>query len=194
VSLAPKKTSWFWGILLLATVALLIYQVRSLIVPALGAVEGLVYQAGAFGPILMVLATGIWITLLLPGPLILGLSGTLFADHPLVAIAVSSLGIALAQATAFILARSFMRQAVLDKVGHKPWFRWLSQKVEEKGAKGVLVIRLLPGFPNTLANYGFGVTKIKFWPYLLASWLGTLPLITVFILGAAEFIQILREH
>jgi uncharacterized membrane protein YdjX (TVP38/TMEM64 family) len=191
---SARKKTWLWTVPLVIVVVLVLFKLRTQIGPALDALEVLVHEAGVFGPVLLVFATGVWLTLVLPGPMILGLSATVFAHNPVLAIAVSSLGLALAQAAAFILARFFMRDAVLNKIGQQPWFRKLDQKVEEKGSKGVFVIRMIPFFPNTLANYGFGLTKISFWPYLLASWAGTLPLITVFILGATGFIHVLKDH
>lgn len=187
-----KKARWLWMLALAVGALALLLSLRSQIAPALETLEALVRQAGALGPFILVLATAAWITMLLPGPLILGLSSTIYAHDPVLAITISSLGIALAQGTAFLLARFSMRRAVLDKLGHQPWFSWLDRKVEEKGAKGVFVIRMLPVFPNTLANYGFGLTKIAFWPYLLASWAGSLPLIALMVLGTTGLIQVLK--
>src|SRR5438270_264472 len=43
------------------------------------------------------------------------------------------------------------------------------------GFKIVLLTRLSPLFPFTLLNYAFGLTKVRFRDYLLASWIGMLP-------------------
>jgi uncharacterized membrane protein YdjX (TVP38/TMEM64 family) len=188
----PRKKTWLWMVPLLAIAGVVIFQMRRQIVPTLNALETLVGQAGYFGPVLLVLVMGLWLTLLLPAPLILGLAGTVYAHSPFLAVLVSSMGVALAQCSAFILARFYFRQAVLNKLGHQLWFRKLDEQVEEKGAKGVVLIRVLPVFPNTLCNYAFGLTKISFGPYILASWAGSLPLVTVLVLGTSGFIQFME--
>ena len=43
------------------------------------------------------------------------------------------------------------------------------------GFKIVLLTRLSPLFPFTLLNYAFGLTKVRFRDYVLASWIGMLP-------------------
>ena len=47
--------------------------------------------------------------------------------------------------------------------------------VAEAGWKIVLLVRLSPVFPFGLLNYAFGVTRVKFTHYLLASWIGMMP-------------------
>ena len=94
----------------------------------------------------------------------------------------------------FFLARFWVRDAVLGRIGHRVWFQKLAQQVEKKGAKGVFVVRILPVFPNTLCNYAFGLTKIPLVPYLLASWAGSLPLVTVLVLGTSGFIQFMEGY
>jgi uncharacterized membrane protein YdjX (TVP38/TMEM64 family) len=39
----------------------------------------------------------------------------------------------------------------------------------------VFLMRLSPIFPYSLINYSLGLTKVPFWEYILASWLGMLP-------------------
>ena len=190
----PRKTSYRFYIPILIIIAVVMFQMRNQVIPTLNALEGLVAQAGIFGPIILVLVIGVWLTLLLPGPLILGLAGTAYAHSPLLAILLSSLGVSLAQCMVFLLARFWVRDAVLGRIGHRVWFQKLAQQVEKKGAKGVFVVRILPVFPNTLCNYAFGLTKIPLVPYLLASWAGSLPLVTVLVLGTSGFIQFMEGY
>src|SRR5260370_29111326 len=65
------------------------------------------------------------------------------------------------------------------------WYRsrWASTRrfcaldpaVAAGGFKIVLLTRLSPLFPFTLLNYAFGLTKVRFRDYVLASWIGMLP-------------------
>ena len=72
-------------------------------------------------------------------------------------------------------------------------FQKLSQTVDKNGARGVFVIRILPVFPNTLCNYALGLTNISFGPYILASMAGSLPLVTVLVLGTSGFIYLMES-
>jgi uncharacterized membrane protein YdjX (TVP38/TMEM64 family) len=40
---------------------------------------------------------------------------------------------------------------------------------------------LSPVFPFNLLNYAFGLTKVSFWNYALASWIGMLPGTIMFV-------------
>ena len=45
----------------------------------------------------------------------------------------------------------------------------------KQGAKLVFLLRLSPVIPFNLSNYFYGLTVVKFWPYVLASWIGMMP-------------------
>jgi uncharacterized membrane protein YdjX (TVP38/TMEM64 family) len=50
----------------------------------------------------------------------------------------------------------------------------------------VALLRLSPLLPFNLSNYLYGVTKISFWPYVAASWVGMIPGTFLYVyLGAA---------
>ena len=51
----------------------------------------------------------------------------------------------------------------------------LDKAIGARGANIVLLTRLSPLFPFNLLNYAYGLTKIKFRPYILASWVGMMP-------------------
>jgi uncharacterized membrane protein YdjX (TVP38/TMEM64 family) len=76
---------------------------------------------------------------------------------------------------AFWLGRTLARGWVEAKVAANPKFRAIDQAVAENGFKIVFLTRLSPVFPFTLLNYAFGLTKVRFRDYLVASWVGMLP-------------------
>jgi uncharacterized membrane protein YdjX (TVP38/TMEM64 family) len=76
---------------------------------------------------------------------------------------------------AFWLGRTLLRGWVEAKVAGNPKFRAIDQAVAENGFKIVLLTRLSPVFPFLLLNYAFGLTKVRFRDYLIASWVGMLP-------------------
>ncbi len=49
------------------------------------------------------------------------------------------------------------------------------KKISENGFKAVLLIRLIPNVPFDMQNYGLGFSRVKFVPYVLATFLGILP-------------------
>ena len=53
----------------------------------------------------------------------------------------------------------------------------------------VALTRLIPLFPFNLLNYGFGLTRVRFWTYVFWSWLCMLPGIVVYVAGTDAVIQ-----
>ena len=59
-----------------------------------------------------------------------------------------------------------------------------SHAIVEHGFHAVLLVRLVPGVPFDMQNYGFGLSRVRFGPYALATLLGLLPGVVAFaILG-----------
>ncbi len=142
---------------------------------------------------IMMLVSGLWATLCLPGPLMLGLVGTMFSSHPLYALAVVVVGDTIAEVIGFLVARHYGRERFREWLSDKSWFEWLEEHTRERGVYGVFLIRLMPFFPNSLANYAFGLTALKFWPYLVASVLGSIPNLALYVTGTAGIVHLLRD-
>jgi uncharacterized membrane protein YdjX (TVP38/TMEM64 family) len=89
-------------------------------------------------------------------------------------------------ALAFLIARYFARGKIEQKVGSDQRFRQIDRAIGVQGPRLVFLLRLSPLIPFNLSNYFYGLTAVKFWPYVLASWIGMLPgtLLYVYI-GAA---------
>jgi uncharacterized membrane protein YdjX (TVP38/TMEM64 family) len=125
---------------------------------------GLVALAAAFVPACL---------LFLPGtPLSLAI-GFLYGLVPGV-IAVS-LGSTAGASAAFWAGRTFARGWVAERVQASSRFAQLDEAVADRGFLIVLLTRLSPAFPFNLLNYAYGLTRVRFRDYLLASWLGMLP-------------------
>jgi uncharacterized membrane protein YdjX (TVP38/TMEM64 family) len=96
--------------------------------------------------------------------------------------AVSTLG----AAAAFLIARHLARDRVEEVVRRRPALAAVDRAIARHGWKIVFLLRLSAVVPYTLSNYAYGVTAIRFWPYLLASWIGMLPITAVYVsIGAA---------
>ncbi|HEY3151098.1 MAG TPA: VTT domain-containing protein [Candidatus Binatia bacterium] len=85
-----------------------------------------------------------------------------------------------------MLARSFLRQNVVQWAAANPKFRSLDQAIGKQGFKMVLLARLSPIFPFVLLNYFLGLTAVRTGAYILANLLGMLPATLLFVyIGAA---------
>ncbi|SRR6266478_2145923 len=90
-------------------------------------------------------------------------------------------------ALAFLIARYLARDKIEQKVGSNQKFKQIDRAIGEQGAKLVFLLRLSPVIPFNLSNYFYGLTAVKFWPYVLASWIGMLPGTLLYVyLGAAS--------
>lgn len=78
-------------------------------------------------------------------------------------------------ALAFLIARYLARDKVARQAKRFPKFQAIDRAIGEGGWKIIAMLRLSPAVPFSLGNYLFGLTAIRFWPYVLASWLFMLP-------------------
>lgn len=81
----------------------------------------------------------------------------------------------LAASVAFLIARYFARERILKMVEGNKKFLAIDKAIGENGFKVVTLLRLSPLLPFSLGNYLYGLTSVKFLPYVLGSWLGMLP-------------------
>jgi uncharacterized membrane protein YdjX (TVP38/TMEM64 family) len=87
---------------------------------------------------------------------------------------------------AFLIARHAARDRVEARARKDPRFASIDKAIGERGWKIVALLRLSPAVPFSLGNYFYGLTAIRFWPYLLTSWLAMLPGTVLYVyLGAA---------
>ena len=128
---------------------------------------------GIWAPVLFVLVYAGAAVAFVPGSLLTLSAGAVFGVAK--GVALVSLGSTLAAAISFLLGRFVLRGWIEKKLAHKPAFKAIDEAVAREGWKMVLLLRLSPVFPFTLLNYGLGLTRIGFWPAVLASWVGMLP-------------------
>lgn len=83
-------------------------------------------------------------------------------------------GQTLAAVICFGIARALGREpveALAGKLGLEAADRWLTRW----GARGILLMRLIPGISFDIVSYGAGLTGIGFRPFVLATAIGTAP-------------------
>ena len=89
-------------------------------------------------------------------------------------VAVSA-GATLGASLAFLVARFIARDKVEAVAKRNEKFRNIDHAIGKQGAKLIFLLRLSPVIPFNLSNYFYGLTGVKFWPYVLASWIGIMP-------------------
>ena len=97
-----------------------------------------------------------------------------------------SLGSTLSAGLAFLIARYFARDRVSSLARKNAKFAAVDDAIGRQGWKIVFLLRLSPLMPFSASNYLYGLTAVRFWPYVLASWIGMLPGTVLYVyLGAA---------
>ena len=86
-----------------------------------------------------------------------------------------SAGATLGAALAFLVARFIARQKIEAIAKRNEKFRTIDNAIGKQGTKLIFLLRLSPVIPFNLSNYFYGLTGVKFWPYVLASWIGMMP-------------------
>ena len=84
-------------------------------------------------------------------------------------------GATLGAALAFLVARFVARDRIEAMAKGNDKFRKIDTAIGKQGAKLIFLLRLSPVIPFNLSNYLYGLTSVKFWPYVLASWIGMMP-------------------
>ncbi len=94
------------------------------------------------------------------------------------------IGIAIGAAFGFLFARYVARDVVSQKLGQNARFKAIDGAIAKEGWKIVGLLRMCP-VPFGITNYLYGLTAIRFWPYMAASMIGLLPPNIAFVyLGA----------
>ncbi|PYK66323.1 MAG: TVP38/TMEM64 family protein, partial [Verrucomicrobia bacterium] len=86
-----------------------------------------------------------------------------------------SAGATLGASLAFLVARFIARDKIETIAQRNEKFRKLDSAIGQQGARLIFLLRLSPVIPFNLSNYFYGLTAVKFWPYVLASWIGMMP-------------------
>jgi uncharacterized membrane protein YdjX (TVP38/TMEM64 family) len=135
--------------------------------------NGWVGQMGAAGIFIFIGVYAVATVLLAPGAILTIGSGFAFGlwNGFLAVSAGSTIGAALA----FLVARFIARERIEAIAKGSDKFRKIDSAIGKQGAKLVFLLRLSPVIPFNLSNYFYGLTAVKFWPYVLASWIGMMP-------------------
>jgi uncharacterized membrane protein YdjX (TVP38/TMEM64 family) len=132
-----------------------------------------VQDLGAVGVVVFALAYVVAAIFMLPGSILTLAAGFAYGLGwgVLLVSPVSVLG----ASAAFLIGRHFFRDRIERMVEERKLLRAVDKAIEKKGSLTVMLLRLSPLMPYSLANYAFSVTKIGFGKFVLMSWVGMIP-------------------
>ncbi|KAK1274985.1 hypothetical protein QJS04_geneDACA009925 [Acorus gramineus] len=119
-------------------------------------------------------------------------AGLLFGSF--VGTIIVSISGTVAATVAFLIARYFARDRILKLVEGNKKFLAIDKAIGENGFRVVTLLRLSPLLPFSLGNYLYGLTSVKFVPYVLGSWLGMLPGTWAYVSAGAFGRAIIQEE
>lgn len=162
---------WISILLLIAAVLLL---VRTLPMDQLkSALEVWVADLGFWGPLIFGLIYVVATVLLIPASVLTLAAGAVFGLG--LGLVTVSLASTTGAACAFLIARYLARERVQRLAQRNDKFGAIDDAISEGGWRIVAMLRLSPAVPFGLQNYLYGLTRLRFVPYVLTSWIAMLP-------------------
>ena len=128
---------------------------------------------GAIGPVALGVIYVVAALLFVPGSLLTLAAGAIYGL--VLGTVIVSIAATTSAALAFLIARYAARDRVRRLVAQSPRLAAVDRAIGAEGWKIVALLRLSPAVPFNLQNYLYGVTAVRFWPAVGASWLAMLP-------------------
>jgi len=147
---------------------------------------------GPWGPLVFGLIYVIAVVAAVPASALTIVAGALFGT--LTGVILVSISATAGAGLAFLVARYFAREAVQGWLSKNEKLTKLDRMTEEHGAVIVALTRLVPIFPFNLLNYGFGLTRVRFWTYLFWSWLCMLPGTVLYVAGTDVVVRAVKDR
>jgi uncharacterized membrane protein YdjX (TVP38/TMEM64 family) len=184
----PKKSLWRRITQILATVITIAFPFLVITLLPVGRVvtklDALLDRMGPYGMVVFVVLYVIDAVLLGPAWLFALVAGLAFGlvRGGLLVWASATLG----AAAAFLIARYFARHRIEKLVRKNEKYEAVDRAIQRHGWKVVFLLRISPILPYTLSSYIYGLTKVDFWHYIIASAVGMVPMVAVYVsIGAA---------
>lgn len=151
--------------------------------------QNLIQSYGMLAPLLYMLIYTLAPALFLPGLPITIVGGLLFGPFWGVVYTITSA--TMGACLAFLVSRYLARDWIWRKLRSPRWQR-LDKEVERHGWKVVAFTRIIPLFPFNLLNYAFGLTKVRFIHYAVATFVCMLPACIAFIVFSSSLLDVIR--
>jgi len=169
------RRSLYWQAASLVIAVVLVFALSQFF-PVVDSVEALqrrVMSLGAWAAVCYPLLFAACSILLLPGGILAVGAGFFFGLWWGFLIVFA--GNLIATAVSFALSRSIAKRWFRQKLSDNPTLRAFGPVVERESWKIILLSQLHPLFPTSLLNYFYGLTRIRFGPYMLWASIGRIP-------------------
>ncbi len=130
-------------------------------------------------PLALIAAYGIGCIFAIPATLFIAVAGALWGWKLGLAYAIA--GGMLGASASYFLGR-FLGEGLIERFGKAG--AAVTRQIKRAGFQTMLIVRLIPGPPFAMWNYGAGVARFPFGIYFIATLLGTLPAHFVFAYSA----------
>ena len=154
-----------------------------------GELSAVVDSFGAWAPAIYILLYALSACLMFPGLPVTFAGGIIFG--PLWGVVYVAIGATLGASLAFLIAR-YMGRDWVESMLHRGRLKELYDRTEAEGWKIVAVARLIPIFPYNFLNYAFGLTRVRFGPYVAASFIFMLPGIVAYVVFSSSILDLLE--
>lgn len=142
--------------------------------------EGVALMRGLwYGPVVLVLAYAIGCIFAVPASIFIIASGVVWGWK--LGGLYAMMGGMLGAVISYFVGR-FLGEGLLQKFGSAG--RMVERQISSAGLKTMIIVRLIPGPPFAVWNYGAGVAGVKFSDYFLGTLLGTFPAHMIFAYSA----------
>ncbi len=187
-----RKTGWWRPVVLIGLVILIMILARVFNLGArLGELQDWIKNLGVLGYAVFVIIYIVATVFALPGSVLTIAAGALFGS--VIGVILVSIAATIGASLAFLISRYFAKDATERWLSKSEKFKKLDNLTEQHGAIIVAITRLVPIFPFNLLNYGFGLTKVRFWTYVFWSWLCMLPGTILYVVGTDTITTAVRE-
>jgi len=138
-----------------------------------------VQNAGVWGWLMFIGLYALCCLLFIPGSILTVSAGAIYGFW--FGSALVLIGNGLGSVLSLLITRLFLREWVQKKINKHPKLKAIQKAVAEDDWRLVFLTRLSPIMPFSLINYSLGLTKISPWRFLLATELGAVPAVCVYV-------------
>jgi uncharacterized membrane protein YdjX (TVP38/TMEM64 family) len=192
-SSSNRRTPGWWKPVVLIAIIVLLFILVNLygFGDRLDSLQTWIHSLGLWGPLAFFFIYLGAVIATIPGTIFGVIAGTLFGSvEGVILISISS---TVGACITFLIARYFARDAVAKWLCKNSTMQRLDQLTEDHGFIVVGITRLIPLFPFTLLNYGFGLTKVSFKTYVFWSWLCMIPGTVIVVVGSDAVTQAITQ-
>jgi uncharacterized membrane protein YdjX (TVP38/TMEM64 family) len=171
--IASHASAIQWASLAIVAVCVVIVNRHLPLLRVVAAFESGIALLGLWGPLLYGLCYALAVVLLVPAWPLTVAAGAMFGLG--IGVLTTSLASTTGAAGAFLVARHLARGTLARYLDEHPLLAAVDRAISESGWRIVALLRLSPAVPFNLQNYLYGLTGIRFWPYVITSWVAMLP-------------------